>query len=97
LLIRLRLNKGHAQQEQIKDMHSNWDGLNGIQNRMQRVSALELRPMESLSSQQQQKHQKMGLRMNDAEEFDLNSIDWDLPLPQSNSFVPLRRCYSVPR
>jgi hypothetical protein len=83
--------------EQIKDMHSNWDGLNGIQNRMQRVSALELRPMESLSSQQQQKHQKMGLPMNDAEEFDLNSIDWDLPLPQSNSFVPLRRCYSVPR
>ena len=69
-------------------MHSNWDGLNGIQNRMQRVSALELRPMESLSSQQQQKHQKMGLPMNDAEEFDLNSIDWDVPLLRSNSFVP---------
>jgi hypothetical protein len=72
-------------------MHSNWDGLNGIQNRMQRVSALELRPMESLSSQQQQKHQKMRLAMNDAEEFDLNSIDWYVPLPQSNSFVPSQR------
>jgi len=35
--------------------------------------------------------------MNDAEEFDLNSIDWDVPLLRSNSFVPLRRCYSVPR
>jgi hypothetical protein len=58
---------------------------------MQRLSALELRPMESLSSPQQQKHQKMGLPMNDAEEFDLNSIDWDIPLPQSNSFVPSQR------
>jgi len=64
---------------------------------MQRLSVLELRPMEILSSQQQQKHQKMVLPMNDAEEFDLNSIDWDIPLLRSNSFVPLRRCYSVPR
>ncbi len=47
--------------------------------------------MESLTSQQQQKHQKMGLPMNDAEEFDLNPIDWDVPLPRSNSFVPTER------
>jgi hypothetical protein len=36
--------------------------------------------MESLSFQQQQKHQKMGLPMTAAEEFDLNSIDWNVPL-----------------
>jgi hypothetical protein len=47
---------------------------------MQRLSVLELRPMESLSFQQQQKHQKMGLPMTAAEEFDLNSIDWNVPL-----------------
>ena len=29
---------------------------------------------------QQQKHQKMGLPMTAAEEFDLNSIDWNVPL-----------------
>ena len=59
-----------------------------FQNRMQRLSAIELRPMESLSSQQQQKHQKTRFPMNDAEEFEQNSIDWDVPLPRSNSFVP---------
>jgi hypothetical protein len=72
-------------------MHSNWDGLSGIQNRMQRLSVLELRPMESLSSPQQQKHQKMRLLMTAAEEFERNSIDWYVPLPQSNSFVPSQR------
>ena len=72
-------------------MHSNWDGLNGIQNRMQRLSAIELRPMESLSSQQQQKHQKMRLLMTAAEEFEQISIDWDVPLSRSNSFVPYER------
>jgi hypothetical protein len=56
-----------------KDMHSNWDGLSGIQSRMQRLSVLELRPMESLSSPQQQKHQKMRLLMTAAEEFERNS------------------------
>jgi hypothetical protein len=36
--------------------------------------------MEGLSSQEQQKRQMMRLPMNAAEEFDLNSIDWDVPL-----------------
>ena len=64
------------------------------------LSVLELRPMESLSSPQQQKHQKMRLPMTAAEEFERNSIDWYVPLPQSNSFVPSQRrrkaeCYPV--
>lgn len=35
--------------------------------------------------------------MNAAEEFDLNSIEWDvpLPLPQPNSFVPPERRLSM--
>ena len=35
--------------------------------------------------------------MTAVEEFELNPIDWDVPLPRANSFVPLKRCYSVPR
>jgi hypothetical protein len=59
-----------------------------FQNRMQRLSAIELRPMETLSSQQQQKHQKMRLPMTAVVESDLNPIDCDVPLLRSNSFVP---------
>ena len=33
--------------------------------------------------------------MNDAEEFEQNSIDWDVPLPRSNSFVPSERRLSL--
>jgi signal recognition particle receptor subunit beta len=47
---------------------------------MQRLSAIECQPMESLSSQQQQKHQKMRLPMTTAQEFEQISIDWDVPL-----------------
>jgi hypothetical protein len=35
--------------------------------------------------------------MTAVEEFELNPIDWDVPLLRANSFVPLKRCYSVPR
>lgn len=33
------------------------------------------------------KHQKICLPATAAEEFDLNSIDWDVPLLETNSFV----------
>ena len=71
-----------------KDMHISLRDRDGIQHRMQRLSALKLRPMETLSSQQQQKHQKMRLPMTAVVESDLNPIDCDVPLLRSNSFVP---------
>jgi hypothetical protein len=56
--------------------------------------------MEGLSSQQQQKRQMMRLPRNAAEEFDLNSIDWDVPLFDRTPLDLLEdgfsvRCYLV--